>query len=66
MRSNHRAVRAVSFAGDLYVEDFATSGGFIAYGSNQLEQWRSAAGYVDRILEGEKPSDLPVQAPSKE
>jgi ABC-type uncharacterized transport system substrate-binding protein len=44
---------------------FATSGGLIAYGSNQLEQWRSAAGYVDRILKGENPGDLPVQAPSK-
>jgi putative ABC transport system substrate-binding protein len=44
---------------------FATSGGLIAYGSNQIEQWRGAAEYVDRILKGEKPSDLPVQAPSK-
>jgi putative ABC transport system substrate-binding protein len=44
---------------------FANSGGLIAYGSNQLEQWRGAAGYVDRILKGEKPGDLPVQAPSK-
>jgi putative ABC transport system substrate-binding protein len=44
---------------------FATSGGLIAYGSNQIEQWRSAAGYVDRILKGEKPADLPVQASTK-
>ncbi len=44
---------------------FANGGGLIAYGSNQLEQWRGAAGYVDRILKGEKPGDLPVQAPSK-
>ena len=44
---------------------FATSGGLIAYGSNQIEQWRGAAGYVDRILKGEKPGDLPVQAPTK-
>jgi ABC-type uncharacterized transport system substrate-binding protein len=44
---------------------FATSGGLIAYGVDQLEQWRGAAGYVDRILKGEKPGDLPVQAPSK-
>jgi putative tryptophan/tyrosine transport system substrate-binding protein len=44
---------------------FATSGGLIAYGTNQLDQWRGAAGYVDRILKGEKPGDLPVQAPSK-
>jgi putative ABC transport system substrate-binding protein len=44
---------------------FATGGGLIAYGTNQLDQWRGAAGYVDRILKGEKPGDLPVQAPSK-
>lgn len=44
---------------------FATSGGLIAYGANQLDQWRGAAGYVDRILKGERPGDLPVQAPSK-
>ena len=44
---------------------FATSGGLIAYGSNQLEQWRGAAGYVDRLLKGEKPGNLPVQAPTK-
>ena len=44
---------------------FATGGGLIAYGVDQLDQWRGAAGYVDRILKGEKPSDLPVQAPTK-
>ena len=44
---------------------FATSGGLIAYGIDQLEQWRAAAEYVDRILKGEKPGDLPVQAPTK-
>ena len=44
---------------------FATSGGLIAYGVDQLEQWRGAAQYVDCILKGEKPGDLPVQAPTK-
>jgi putative ABC transport system substrate-binding protein len=44
---------------------FATSGGLLAYGVGQLDQWRSAGGYVDRILKGEKPGDLPVQAPTK-
>jgi putative tryptophan/tyrosine transport system substrate-binding protein len=44
---------------------FATEGGLMSYGLNQLEQWRGAAGYVDRILHGEKPADLPVQAPTK-
>ena len=40
-------------------------GGLIAYAPDQLEQYRGAAGYVDRILKGEKPADLPVQAPTK-
>jgi putative ABC transport system substrate-binding protein len=43
---------------------FATSGGLISYGFDQLEQWRGAAGYIDRILRGAKPADLPVQAPT--
>jgi ABC-type uncharacterized transport system substrate-binding protein len=42
-----------------------TSGGLMSYGLDNLEQFRSAAGYVDRILRGEKPADLPVQAPTK-
>jgi putative ABC transport system substrate-binding protein len=42
-----------------------TSGGLIAYGPDTVEMYRQAAGYVDRILKGEKPSDLPVQAPTK-
>ena len=37
----------------------------ICYGPNELEQYRKAAGYVDRILKGEKPADMPVQAPTK-
>jgi putative ABC transport system substrate-binding protein len=44
---------------------FVTSGGLISYGPNQANQYRLAAGYVDRILRGEKPADLPVQAPVK-
>jgi len=43
----------------------ATSGGLICYGPDELEQYQQAAGYVDRILRGEKPGDLPVQAPTK-
>jgi putative tryptophan/tyrosine transport system substrate-binding protein len=42
-----------------------TSGGLISYGPDRVEQFRRAAGYVDRTLKGEKPADLPVQAPTK-
>jgi len=44
---------------------FASAGGLISYGSDQLNEYHRAAGYVDRILKGEKPADLPVQAPTK-
>ncbi len=44
---------------------FAKDGGLVAYGPDIVDQYRRAAGYVDRILKGEKPADLPVQAPTK-
>jgi putative ABC transport system substrate-binding protein len=44
---------------------YVTDGGLIAYGPDRIEQYRQAAGYVDRILRGEKPGELPVQAPTK-
>src|SRR5215468_3927394 len=44
---------------------FVADGGLIAFGPDRVDQYRSAAGYVDRILNGEKPADLPVQAPTK-
>jgi putative tryptophan/tyrosine transport system substrate-binding protein len=44
---------------------FVSGGGLISYGPDYDDQFRRAAGYVDRILRGEKPADLPVQAPTK-
>ena len=44
---------------------FAQDGGLVAYGIDRLDPFRRAASYVDRILRGEKPSDLPVQQPTK-
>jgi putative ABC transport system substrate-binding protein len=44
---------------------YAAEGGLTSYGPNTIDQFRRAAGYVDRILKGEKPGDLPVQAPTK-
>jgi putative ABC transport system substrate-binding protein len=48
-----------------YERYFAVAGGLVSYGSDSVEQFRLAAGYVDRILKGEKPAELPVQAPTK-
>jgi putative tryptophan/tyrosine transport system substrate-binding protein len=48
-----------------YDRYYAAAGGLISYGPNTVEQYRLAAGYVDRILKGEKPTELPVQAPTK-
>jgi putative ABC transport system substrate-binding protein len=45
--------------------DYAVSGGLISYGTDFVDQFRRAASYVDRILKGEKPADMPVQAPTK-
>ena len=44
---------------------FARDGGLVAYGPDQFDQWRGAATYIDHILKGAKPADLPVQAPTR-
>jgi putative ABC transport system substrate-binding protein len=56
-RNNVPAVYSASY--------FARDGGLLAYGPDQADSWRRAATYVDRILRGEKPGDLPVQFPTK-
>jgi putative ABC transport system substrate-binding protein len=48
-----------------WLSDFARDGGLLSYGANQIDIWRRAASYVDRIVRGEKPGDLPVQFPTK-
>ena len=44
---------------------FVTGGGLISYGPDRVDQYRRAAAYVDRVLKGEKPAEMPVQAPTK-
>ena len=48
-----------------YRRNYAASGGLISYGYDVLQQFRRAAAYLDRITKGEKPANLPVQAPTK-
>jgi putative ABC transport system substrate-binding protein len=48
-----------------YLSAFARDGGLLSHGTDQVDQWRRAATYVDRVLRGAKPGDLPVQFPAK-
>jgi putative ABC transport system substrate-binding protein len=59
LAARHRLPAVYSF------RRFVTEGGLLSYGLDQAEPYRLAAGYVDRVLKGEKPADLPVQAPTK-
>ena len=59
LAAQHKLPAVYSFRG------FVDAGGLISYGADLVDQFRRAAGYVDRILKGEKPADLPVQAPTK-
>jgi putative ABC transport system substrate-binding protein len=47
------------------LSDFVRDGGLLSYGPDRVDNWRRAASYVDRILRGEKPGDLPLQFPTK-
>ena len=64
-RPYHRACGSPQTARRLLSTPLAASGSLISYGYDLVDQYRRAAGYIDRILKGEKPADLPVQAPTK-
>ena len=64
-RADHALAARHKLPAVYYRRYFVTTGGLISYGYDLIDQFRRAASYVDRILKGEKPADLPVQAPTK-
>jgi putative ABC transport system substrate-binding protein len=64
-RTDCLTCRAVQTPAVYSAHEYVSSGGLISYAADFTDQYRRAAGYVDRILKGEKPADLPVQAPTK-
>src|SRR5215813_7343706 len=67
-RARHRSIRGLArhkLPAVYPYRHIVTGGGLIFYGPDRTDQYRRAAGYVDRILKGEKPGDLPVQAPTR-
>ena len=63
---DHRARGSAPVArGATIIACFVEAGGLISYGAATVDPFRRAANYIDRILKGEKPADLPVQAPTK-
>ena len=64
-RSDHHAGNSYKLPAIYFERSYVTAGGLMSYGPDFPDQYRKAAGYVDRILRGEQPADLPVQASTK-